>query len=39
VTPEQFSDYESAISWFTAERRVLNAAVSVIAGTGFGFPA
>jgi DNA-binding SARP family transcriptional activator len=29
VTPERFSDYESAMYWFTAERRVLHAAVSL----------
>jgi hypothetical protein len=39
VTPEQFSGYESAMSWFTAERRVLNAAVSLATDSEFGFPA
>jgi DNA-binding SARP family transcriptional activator/tetratricopeptide (TPR) repeat protein len=39
VTPEQFPDYESAMSWFTAERHVLNASVSLAAGSDFGFPA
>jgi DNA-binding SARP family transcriptional activator len=39
VTPEQFSGQESAMSWFTAERRVLNAAVSLAADAEFGFPA
>jgi hypothetical protein len=38
VTPEQFSDYASAMSWFTAERNVLNASVSLAAGSDFGFP-
>jgi hypothetical protein len=33
VTPEQFSDYASAVSWFTAERDVLNASVSLAAGS------
>jgi DNA-binding SARP family transcriptional activator/tetratricopeptide (TPR) repeat protein len=39
VTPEQFSDHESAMSWFTAERQVLNASVSLAASSDFGFPA
>jgi DNA-binding SARP family transcriptional activator/tetratricopeptide (TPR) repeat protein len=39
VTPEQFSDHESAMSWFTAERQVLNASVSLAARADFGFPA
>jgi DNA-binding SARP family transcriptional activator/tetratricopeptide (TPR) repeat protein len=39
VTPEQFADYESAISWFTAERRVLNASVALAADSDLGFPA
>jgi DNA-binding SARP family transcriptional activator/tetratricopeptide (TPR) repeat protein len=39
VTPEQFSDYESAMSWFTAERRVLNASVVLAAESDLGFPA
>ena len=39
VTPEQFSGYDSAMSWFTAERRVLNAAVSLATDSEFGFPA
>jgi tetratricopeptide (TPR) repeat protein len=39
VTPEQFSDHGSAMSWFTAERRVLRAAVSLAAESDFGFPA
>jgi DNA-binding SARP family transcriptional activator len=38
VTPEQFSDYASAISWFTAERNVLTASVSLAAGSDFEFP-
>jgi DNA-binding SARP family transcriptional activator len=38
VTPEQFSDYASAVSWFAAERNVLNASVSLAAGSDFGFP-
>jgi DNA-binding SARP family transcriptional activator len=38
VTPEQFSDYASAISWFTAERNVLDASVSLAARSDFGFP-
>jgi DNA-binding SARP family transcriptional activator len=39
VTPERFADYESAMSWFTAERQVLNASVSLAARSDFGFPA
>jgi DNA-binding SARP family transcriptional activator len=39
VSPEQFSDYESAMSWFTTERRVLSAAVSVAIDSDVGFPA
>jgi tetratricopeptide (TPR) repeat protein len=39
VTPEPFADYESAMSWFTAERHVLNASVALAAGTDFGCPA
>jgi tetratricopeptide (TPR) repeat protein len=39
VTPEQFCGYESAMSWFTAKRRVLNASVSLAAESDFGFPA
>jgi DNA-binding SARP family transcriptional activator/tetratricopeptide (TPR) repeat protein len=39
VTPEQFPDDRSAMSWFVAERRVLNAAVSLAAEADFGFPA
>jgi hypothetical protein len=39
VTPEQFPDHESAMSWFTAERQVLNASVSLAARSDFGFPA
>jgi hypothetical protein len=31
VTPEGFSDHESAMSWLTAERQVLNASVSLAA--------
>ena len=38
VTPEKFSDYESAMSWFTAEWRVLNASVALAAESDFGFP-
>ena len=39
VTPEQFADYESAMSWFAAERHVLTASVALAAGSDFGFPA
>jgi DNA-binding SARP family transcriptional activator/tetratricopeptide (TPR) repeat protein len=39
VTPERFRDYESAMSWFTAERQVLNASVVLAAESDFGFPA
>lgn len=39
VTGEQFSDYESAMSWFTAERHVLNTSVALAARSDFGFPA
>jgi DNA-binding SARP family transcriptional activator len=39
VSPEQFSGYESAMSWFTTERRVLSAAVSVAIDSDVGFPA
>jgi DNA-binding SARP family transcriptional activator/tetratricopeptide (TPR) repeat protein len=39
ATPEQFSDHESAMSWFTAERQVLNASVALAARSDFGFPA
>jgi DNA-binding SARP family transcriptional activator/tetratricopeptide (TPR) repeat protein len=39
VTPEQFRDYESAMSWFTAQRRVLSASVSLAAESDFGVPA
>jgi tetratricopeptide (TPR) repeat protein len=39
VTPERFSDYESAMSWFSAEHQVLNASVVLAAGSDFGFPA
>ena len=39
VSPEQFSDYASAMSWFTTERRVLSAAVSVAIDSDVGFPA
>jgi DNA-binding SARP family transcriptional activator/Flp pilus assembly protein TadD len=39
VTPEQFPDYRSAMSWFIAERRVLNAVVSMAADSDCGFPA
>ncbi len=39
VTPEQFSDYESAMARFTAERHVLNASVALAAGSDSGFPA
>jgi DNA-binding SARP family transcriptional activator len=38
VTPEQFSDYASAISWFAAERNVLDASVSLTTGSDFEFP-
>jgi DNA-binding SARP family transcriptional activator len=38
VSPEQFSDYDSAMSWFTTERRVLSAAVSVAIDSDVGFP-
>jgi tetratricopeptide (TPR) repeat protein len=39
VTPERFADYESAMSWFAAERHVINALVALAAGSDFGFPA
>jgi len=39
VTPERFADYRSAMSWFSSERRVLNAAVSLATDSDFGFPA
>jgi tetratricopeptide (TPR) repeat protein len=39
VTPERFSDYEAALSWFTAERRVLNALVAQAAESDLGYPA
>ncbi len=39
VTPEQFPDYESAMSWLTAEGHVLNPSVALAAGSDFGFPA
>jgi tetratricopeptide (TPR) repeat protein len=39
VTPERFSDGEDAMSWFGAERQVLNASVLLAAGSDFGFPA
>jgi DNA-binding SARP family transcriptional activator/tetratricopeptide (TPR) repeat protein len=39
VTPERFYDYESAMSWFTTERRVLNALVALTAESDLGFPA
>jgi hypothetical protein len=39
VTPEQFSDYQSALSWFTSERRVLNAVVTLATESDCGFPA
>jgi DNA-binding SARP family transcriptional activator/tetratricopeptide (TPR) repeat protein len=39
VTPERFPDYRSAMSWFIAERRVLNAAVSLATDSDFRFPA
>ena len=39
VTAEQFADYESAMSWFTAERHALNASVTLAARSDFGFPA
>ncbi len=39
VTPEQFSEYRSAMSWFIAERRVLNALVSLAADSDCDFPA
>ena len=39
VTPERFADYESAMSWFAAERHALNASVALAAGSDFGFPA
>jgi DNA-binding SARP family transcriptional activator len=37
VTPEQFSGYASAISWFAGERNVLSASVSLAAGSDVGF--
>jgi DNA-binding SARP family transcriptional activator/tetratricopeptide (TPR) repeat protein len=39
VTPERFSDYRSALSWFTSERQVLNAVVSLATDSDCGFPA
>jgi hypothetical protein len=39
VTPEQFADHESAMSWFTAERRAFNASVGLAAESDLGFPA
>jgi tetratricopeptide (TPR) repeat protein len=39
VTPEQFPDHESAMSWFTAERQVLNASVALAANSDFGLRA
>ncbi|MBV9794313.1 MAG: tetratricopeptide repeat protein [Actinobacteria bacterium] len=39
VTPERFADYESAMSWLTAERSVLNALVALAAEGDLGFPA
>jgi hypothetical protein len=39
VTPEQFSDCQSAMSWFTAERRALNASAVLAAKSDPGFPA
>ena len=36
VTPERFADYGSAMSWFTAERHVLNSVL--LAGSDFGSP-
>jgi DNA-binding SARP family transcriptional activator/tetratricopeptide (TPR) repeat protein len=39
VTPEEFSDHESAMSWFTAERPMLNASVAAAAESDLGFPA
>jgi DNA-binding SARP family transcriptional activator len=39
VTPERFSDYDSALSWFSAQRRVLHASVLLAAGSDVGFPA
>jgi DNA-binding SARP family transcriptional activator/tetratricopeptide (TPR) repeat protein len=38
VTPERFAGYEPAMAWFTAERRALNASVSLAAESDFGFP-
>jgi DNA-binding SARP family transcriptional activator len=35
VTPEEPTDFEQATAWFTAERPVLLAAVSLAAGTGY----
>ena len=39
VTPEGSSDYDSAMSWFSTGRQVLNASVLLAAGSDFGFPA
>jgi DNA-binding SARP family transcriptional activator/tetratricopeptide (TPR) repeat protein len=39
VTPEQFSDYRSALSWFTSERQVLQAVVALATDSDCGFPA
>ena len=39
VTPEQFTDYRSAMSWFISERRVLNAVVSLATDPDLGIPA
>ena len=39
VTPEQFADDESAMSWFAAERQALEASVRLAAGSDYGFPA
>jgi tetratricopeptide (TPR) repeat protein len=39
VTPEEFPDHGSAMSWFTAERHVLKASASLAARSDFGFPA
>ena len=38
VTPNVILQLRTAISWFTAERNVLNASVSLAAGSDVGFP-
>ena len=38
VTAEQFSDHESAMAWFSAERQALSASVGLAAESDLGFP-